>query len=348
MPPKNPRVDYLRVYPGLNDFSDALEAIPDTAVGYLTNIKQVLARTEDTQSALGRQIKSYFVTRDSDELKKIDTMLDTLLPAMDEKMRTAVAAAEQVGRQIERLNSDFDMIRQHEVPKLVQYDFSDPAFYEIVPQDKMVNARTQARREAREARESRRVGTATPAAESRAESPVQEVVPPPSRRRGRTPQVSQESFSEVQLQLQQQREIQLLQQQHEQRMQEQQQQQQQRMPPAPHPTHRSEAAEDEKPRRNDVKRDAPPAATPSAVRGSNDTDDGSGEVLVSLKRKRGAAPKSSEPVYCYCQKGSFGEMVGCDGTECEREWFHLGCIGLSALPKGQWFCEECRAKLRRR
>ncbi|KAK9450549.1 uncharacterized protein V1518DRAFT_414125 [Limtongia smithiae] len=52
----------------------------------------------------------------------------------------------------------------------------------------------------------------------------------------------------------------------------------------------------------------------------------------------------SEPVYCYCQQVSFGEMVACDAPDCKREWFHLPCVGLSAPPKGQWFCNECAIK----
>jgi hypothetical protein len=46
--------------------------------------------------------------------------------------------------------------------------------------------------------------------------------------------------------------------------------------------------------------------------------------------------------YCICHRVSFGEMIGCDGTECEKEWFHLPCVGLSAIPKGRWFCDDCR------
>ena len=39
-----------------------------------------------------------------------------------------------------------------------------------------------------------------------------------------------------------------------------------------------------------------------------------------------------EPRYCYCNRISFGEMVGCDGEECEKEWFHLECVGLTRAP----------------
>ncbi|KAK2467106.1 hypothetical protein APHAL10511_001364 [Amanita phalloides] len=53
---------------------------------------------------------------------------------------------------------------------------------------------------------------------------------------------------------------------------------------------------------------------------------------------------SSERLYCYCQEVSFGEMIACDSPKCEREWFHLSCVGLEGPPKGKWFCEECSAK----
>jgi hypothetical protein len=46
-----------------------------------------------------------------------------------------------------------------------------------------------------------------------------------------------------------------------------------------------------------------------------------------------------EPRYCYCNQVSFGEMVGCDSDSCEREWFHLPCVGLKIAPKGNGrFC----------
>lgn len=51
-----------------------------------------------------------------------------------------------------------------------------------------------------------------------------------------------------------------------------------------------------------------------------------------------------EPTYCYCNQVSFGEMVGCDGDTCKREWFHLPCIGFKNPPKGKWYCDDCLVK----
>ena len=55
----------------------------------------------------------------------------------------------------------------------------------------------------------------------------------------------------------------------------------------------------------------------------------------------------NEPVYCYCQQVSWGEMVACDNHECEIEWFHYPCVGLKAQPKGKWYCPDC-TKIRHR
>uniref|UniRef100_A0A7S2Z0C1 PHD finger protein ING n=1 Tax=Chloropicon laureae TaxID=464258 RepID=A0A7S2Z0C1_9CHLO len=56
----------------------------------------------------------------------------------------------------------------------------------------------------------------------------------------------------------------------------------------------------------------------------------------------------SEPRYCYCSNVSFGEMVGCDNDECPWEWFHIGCVGILPhnMPKGKWYCPECRKNLK--
>ncbi|CAE6414973.1 unnamed protein product [Rhizoctonia solani] len=64
---------------------------------------------------------------------------------------------------------------------------------------------------------------------------------------------------------------------------------------------------------------------------------------------------ATDEVYCFCGEGSFGEMIACDGEGCEREWFHLPCVGLEVAPgdKESWFCNDCAkagipAKKRRR
>lgn len=66
------------------------------------------------------------------------------------------------------------------------------------------------------------------------------------------------------------------------------------------------------------------------------------------RRDDDSRPSGLEPTYCYCNQVSFGEMVGCDGDSCKREWFHLPCIGFKNPPKGKWFCDDCSAKMKKR
>ncbi len=44
--------------------------------------------------------------------------------------------------------------------------------------------------------------------------------------------------------------------------------------------------------------------------------------------------EDEDPLYCYCNGVSYGEMIACDGLECAKEWFHLECVGLKVAPKG--------------
>lgn len=53
----------------------------------------------------------------------------------------------------------------------------------------------------------------------------------------------------------------------------------------------------------------------------------------------------SEPHYCYCGGVSSGQMIACDGPECQMEWFHIECTDLTKLPEEEetWFCRNCEA-----
>ncbi|KAF4634628.1 hypothetical protein G7Y89_g3481 [Cudoniella acicularis] len=57
---------------------------------------------------------------------------------------------------------------------------------------------------------------------------------------------------------------------------------------------------------------------------------------------------ADEPTYCYCNGVSYGEMVACDAGDCEKEWFHLECVGLKVAPRGnaKWYCNDCKEKMK--
>jgi hypothetical protein len=76
---------------------------------------------------------------------------------------------------------------------------------------------------------------------------------------------------------------------------------------------------------------------------------------------------ANEPRYCYCNGVSYGEMVACDADDCEKEWFHLGCVGLRSAPSSssksashslhrspdiliifavKWYCDNCKNRMK--
>ncbi|KAL1862670.1 hypothetical protein Daus18300_008468 [Diaporthe australafricana] len=83
------------------------------------------------------------------------------------------------------------------------------------------------------------------------------------------------------------------------------------------------------------------ARTRKRAEGSQGTRDGK-------RRKTGSSQKIKEEEeirYCYCGGISSGQMIGCDGPDCEMEWFHVECTDITAMPAEQeaWYCDGCKA-----
>ena len=45
--------------------------------------------------------------------------------------------------------------------------------------------------------------------------------------------------------------------------------------------------------------------------------------------------------YCNMSKEE-DDLIGCDDKNCQIKWFHSKCLRIIKLPKGRWFCPECR------
>ncbi|KAJ1337565.1 inhibitor of growth protein 1 [Microdochium nivale] len=73
--------------------------------------------------------------------------------------------------------------------------------------------------------------------------------------------------------------------------------------------------------------------------------DGDGDVEID---DDGNVVDANEPRYCLCNRVSFGTMIQCDNVDnCKQEWFHLECVGLTAIPARttKWYCPDCRVAL---
>ena len=61
---------------------------------------------------------------------------------------------------------------------------------------------------------------------------------------------------------------------------------------------------------------------------------------------------SIEPIatatWCYCRLDeSVDDMIQCDNASCPIIWFHLACLEIEKIPKGKWYCPECRPVTRK-
>ncbi|GJE94728.1 hypothetical protein PsYK624_108990 [Phanerochaete sordida] len=82
----------------------------------------------------------------------------------------------------------------------------------------------------------------------------------------------------------------------------------------------------------------------TASLGPEADEDAEGEDDVEDDAMEETGDQEDEQVYCFCQKLSYGEMVGCDNDECRYQWFHLNCVNLKPPLPDQWYCPECAPK----
>ena len=55
--------------------------------------------------------------------------------------------------------------------------------------------------------------------------------------------------------------------------------------------------------------------------------------------------------WCYCRRGEdVGDMIMCESKKCAIEWFHLECLRIThaQIPKGKWYCPDCRKTVKKK
>lgn len=255
--------------PGLNDISDAFEALPMDLVKYFTLLKEIDAKCINTVPAINRHIDSYIESLHSGEgasaskLSLIRRHVHEVIPCLEEKMHVTLVAADVVAKHLFRINNDYRVVTgNNEIPESVR--LGPPTHRAIVLDPNSADSklaqlqRLESRREALAARKATRDD--------------------------------------------------------------------------------DDDEDDGKRRRKEIE--------PFEHMAGKRRREEKGLVPPDKKRKP-KDEKGLEPTYCYCDQVSFGEMVGCDGDTCKREWFHLPCIGFKNPPKGKWYCDECLVKMKK-
>ena len=52
--------------------------------------------------------------------------------------------------------------------------------------------------------------------------------------------------------------------------------------------------------------------------------------------------------WCSCRGAESGEMIMCDNSTCDIQWFRVDCLELKAVPKGKWYCPNYSTKRKQR
>ena len=61
-----------------------------------------------------------------------------------------------------------------------------------------------------------------------------------------------------------------------------------------------------------------------------------------VRRKHDSNNEHSQKLYCSCKRPSFEPMIACDGKDCQVEWYHYVCVGITRAPKGSWYAPHVK------
>ncbi|CCH43865.1 hypothetical protein BN7_3419 [Wickerhamomyces ciferrii] len=342
------------IFPGLNDITDAFEALPTDVIRYFTLLKEIDAKCVNIIPTLNHEIKNFVKAKNDPndkeartaKIQEISSLLRDVLPCLEEKMHVATIAADKTISYIDRINDDFDLIFKNEIPENIKFGSANhPAIINDsrIPDNKSAQSqRSESRREALAARKAANDTDNDDSGTNRGKSrrAEKESTPvgsqPPAatttKKRKTNNTTANNNASNTNTQNQ----------------------------GANNQTQGANTVKNEEPqisrpstpstnkRRQTTKKKPSQTAANQLSSQSAETArnvaSAEAEYADEIASRRNNA---DEPLYCYCNQVSYGEMVGCDGDDCKREWFHLPCTGLATLPKGKWYCDDCNAKLKK-
>ncbi|SCU81715.1 LAFA_0C06722g1_1 [Lachancea sp. 'fantastica'] len=345
------------LFPGLNEVSDVLEEMPLEVSRYMTLLREIDAKCIHTVPELNGTIHQFLHEESGAEsLQNMNGLFQELMPSLEEKMHVSALAYESLSRLTARLELAYEVaIKNTEIPPKIRLGNDDhPAMhlhYELMAKiDSKTNSKSsqalksESRREAMAARRTGPQGTishpetgstghggansgeittdgnvANNGPSSHYETPVAS-----DSRRKRTVGATGSSNSNV---------------------------------PGPASAGAATAAGAHHNHHHHHQSHLGTANQGSASQQglSRNAGGGGGAAGASELKRRKRKPHTKddysqrsktneygEALYCYCHQVAYGEMVGCDGDNCILEWFHLPCIGLETLPKGKWYCNDCK------
>ncbi|AMD21541.1 HFL315Cp [Eremothecium sinecaudum] len=294
------------LYPGLNELADVIEKFPMEVARNLTLLREIDAKCVHAVPELEREIEALLTdSEDKGRIQRVDQQFQDLMPSLEEKMHVSALACEALEKSIARAELAYEVaLKNQEIPeKLRLGNGNHPAMHLHYELMKKIESKQQSKSQQALRSESRREAMA-----ARRQQHAD----------GITPAIGS--------------------------------------PLAVSATSSLAAAYanagsgngaslgstiDGSVRRRQAELGGPPSSASASA----------AAAASARRRKRqtredySQRPKTNEygeALYCYCNQIAYGEMVGCDGENCQLEWFHLPCINLETLPKGKWYCDDCK------
>jgi len=358
------------IFPGLNDITDAFEALPTDVIRYFTLLKEIDAKCVNVIPVLNHQIKKFILMKNDEQHKEARTkkiheicgLIRDVLPCLEEKMHVATIAADKTVTYIDRINDDFDLIFKNEVPENIKFGSANhPAIINDskIPDNKSAQSqRSESRREALAAKKaahdtdnddsstnsrakSRRGGTekeSTPGATTTKKRKTNNTNNNNNNANNNSNASNTNTANSNQTSSQSNTTPSTASNQHTANV------QNDDAPSRPSTPSTNKRRQTQKKKQTTEKPSSSQSqsTTNSSIQAASSA--AAAEYAEEIAARRSNA---DEPLYCYCNQVSYGEMVGCDGDDCKREWFHLPCTGLATLPKGKWYCDECLSKIKK-
>ncbi|CCC71154.1 hypothetical protein NCAS_0G02670 [Naumovozyma castellii] len=313
---RRPMLAPANLFPGLNDISDTLEQFPMETSRYVTLLHEIEAKCVHSVPLLNGLIDKFISTEDEEhslkekQLTEINTVFDELMPSLEEKMHVSSLMVDSLEQLTNRLELAYEVVlRNEEIPKKLRLGGDNhPAMHLHYELMEKVDTKGNAKSSQALKSESRREAMA-------------------ANKKGNdgNPITSNRQIDDNEGQ-----------------------NQRKRTNGANGSTAGSTNGPEQKKRRrraNNLTTIAFEGPTPAGVK-SNRVNQENVTTTTTTPNNGLKTNEYGEPLYCYCNQVAYGEMVGCDGADCELEWFHLQCIGLETIPKGKWYCDDCKRKLK--
>lgn len=351
--------------PGLNDISDAFEALPLDLIKYFTLLKEIDAKCINTIPQINQLISNYIDNlhkesppppdselpngKSSEELKKqieenknkfesrrlttIKNKINEIIPCLEEKMHVTSVASDLLNKHMSRINQDYKLILlNNEIPESIRIGpLNHPAMINDAANGNTNSTTNNSNSSQSQRSESRREALAAKKASK--EDDLASTTTGGKKKKKETSPNNEKSGSAGATSKKRNRD------------------ESKNGNNGGHANGNSNSNKKKKKQEYDDEEDSNDVSL-SNITQNKKSNDNSGASSNKIKTANtassgGGGGGSNEPTYCYCNQVSFGEMVGCDGDDCKREWFHLPCIGYKNPPKGKWYCDDCLAKMKK-